>query len=244
MSKLTSFVKIFPNGHQALAVRAKPLTDPAEVAAALSLPHCSRLLIISGGAGAMASETVARLADLFTMVSQAVAGYGSIVIDGGTRAGVMQLMGEALAQTDQATTHIGVLPALAQAGPNGTTAEDILEPHHSNFVLVESDEWGGEVGIMYKLAAYLSIGRPSAAILVNGGQVSLQEIEENVHQGREVIVVDGSGRLADEVAAAVRHPERRTSNRISAIVRNGRLTLFDLNSPPQELAQILHQRLN
>ena len=166
-----------------------------------------------------------------------------MVIDGGTRAGVMQLMGEALAQTDRSTTHIGVVPAMAKAGPNGTKAEEILDPNHSNFVLVESDVWGGEVGLMYNLAEYLSVNAPSVAILVNGGQISLLEIEENVRQDREIIVIEGSGRLADEVAAAVRYPEQSPRDRVADIARNGRLTLFDIDSPPEELARILQRYL-
>ena len=56
---------------------------------------------ISGGAAAMAPQTASRLSELFAAIGAAVAGSGSMVIDGGTRAGVMQLMGEALAQTDR-----------------------------------------------------------------------------------------------------------------------------------------------
>lgn len=243
MSKLTILVKEFPNGHQALSVRVRPDVDPAEVVTALNLPACARLLVISGGAVALAPETASRLSILFAAASQVIVGPDSVVIDGGTRAGVMQLMGEALARTEGSTIHIGVVPAMAKAGPNGTTAEDILEPNHSNFVLVESDKWGGEVGLMYSLAGYLATGAPSVTVLVNGGQVSLLEIEENVRQGREVIVIAGSGRLADEVATAIRHPDRNTHRRIAAIARKGRFTLVDIKTNPEELAQLLEQRL-
>jgi hypothetical protein len=104
--------------------------------------------------------------------------------------------------------------------------------------------WGDEVEIMYKLADYLSTKVPSVTLLVNGGAVSLHEVEWNVRQGREIIVLAGSGRLADEIANAVRHPEGNVRDRIATIVRNGRLTVFDIASPPEELGRLLEQRLN
>ena len=192
----------------------------------------------------MSDATYALLSSLFAVVGETMAQWDGLVIDGGTQSGVMQLMGEALAHADQPTPHIGVVPIHAEAGPHGAQAEDILEPHHSNFVLVDSDKWGGEVEMMYRLADYLSANIPSIAILINGGDVSLLEVEKNIQQGREIIVIAGSGRLADTIAEAIHHPERSAPERIKAIIRNGRLTLFDIMAPPEELAQILRQRLH
>jgi len=156
----------------------------------------------------------------------------------------MQLMGEALDRAGGNVIHIGVLPAHAEAGPNGIFAEDVLEPHHSRFVLVEGYIWGDEVETMYTLADYLSAKAPSVTLLINGGAVSLHEIEWNVRQGREVIVLAGSGRLADEIAKAVRNPESNIRDRIATVVRDGRLTVFDVESPSHELAQLVRQRLS
>ncbi len=244
MEQLSTLVKEFPNGQQALSVCINGDSDPASIVESLQLPRCSRLFILSGGAGNISPETFLRLTDLFETVGQTISRIGCTVIDGGTQSGVMQLMGEALSQTARTAPLIGVVPVYAEVGPNGIQAENILEPHHSNFVLIASSDWGAEVETMYGLAAYLGAQIPSVAMLVNGGGISLIEVEKNVKQGREIIVIVGSGRLADEITQAILFPERETRDRIKAVVSKGRLILFNLETPPQELAQILEQRLN
>lgn len=243
MSHLVPLVKSFSNGRQALSVRAGQDVDPAEVVAALKLPPPARLLLISGGASQMPDEIAARLVDLFAEVSKLVGEHGITIIDGGTDAGVMKLMGQALRQAGAAVTHIGVLPAQAEAGANGVQAEDILDPNHSYFVLVESQTWGDEVEVMYSLGGYLSANIPSVAMLINGGDISLKEVEKNVEQGREIIVIAGSGRLADEITGAVLHDKPSTRERVIEVIRKGRFTFFNLGAPPERLAEILRSRL-
>ena len=243
MNNLAKLVKKFPNGRQAPAVRVDQGIDPAVLAAGLELPRCSRLLMISGGAGHMSDEIYTRLEKMFTEVGKLVRDDGITVIDGGTQSGVMQLMGQALRRAGAVVTHIGVLPAHAAVDSQGTKAEEFLEPNHSCFVLVESDAWGDEVEVMYKLADYLSTDAPSIAMLINGGGVTLEEIEKNVEQKREVVIIVGSGRLADELAGAVFNPGPHIRERVAAIVRDGVLTLFNLEAPPDKLAQILKDHL-
>lgn len=242
MKRLAVLIKEFANGRKARAVRTNGKTDAAAIVAALKLSHPSGLLILSGGAGKMTHQD--DLVSLFAAIGRLVAQHpGLVVIDGGTQSGVMQLMGEGLAGIARAGAHIGVLPAGADTGANGQKAEDNLEPHHSNFVLVDSKEWGGEVETMYHLAAYLSAQVPSVALLVNGGAIALQEVEKNVQQGREIIVVAGSGRLADEIAGAIRQPEQAAREPITSLIHQGRFTLFDLSDSPDKLIDLLQQRL-
>ena len=243
MSRFTTFVKEFPNSHQAVAVRTGAEANPAFIAEALELPTSSGLLLLSGGAGLMSEGLLDQLLLLFTVVAETLAREQVTVIDGGTQAGVMQMMGEALARAGRTAPYIGVLPAHAEVEPGGPHGEDILEPHHSHFVLIESDQWGSESKIMCDLATYLSTQAPSLVLLVNGGEIALQDIEWNVRQGREIVVLVGSGRLADEIAAAVRQPERRTQDRIATLVREGRITLFDIADGPEALAALIRRRL-
>lgn len=235
--------KEFSNGREALSVRVNQNTAPALIANALNLPDFSRVFILSGGAGGMSDEVYLRLTTLFNAVAEIVVQTRGLVIDGGTQSGVMQLMGQALAQTGKSAPHIGVVPAQAEAGPDGLQAEDILDPNHTNFVLVDGNEWGDEVNTMYGLAAHLSGGVPSVAMLVNGGGISLREVEQNVRQKRPIIVVSGSGRLADEITDAMRWPNGQTRERIKAVTQNGRLILLELSSSPANLVKILQEHL-
>jgi len=243
MSHLTTFVKEFPNGRQAVAIRTGVEADSASIAEVLGLPVSSAMLLLSGGAGLMSKKILNRLSALFAAVAEALAQEQVIVIDGGTEFGVMALMGEALAKAGRTAPYIGVLPAHAEIKPGGPRGEETLEPHHSHFVLIESEEWGSESKIMCDLATYLSAQAPSLVLLVNGGEIALQDIEWNVRQGREIVVLVGSGRLADEIAEAVRQPGRRMRDRIAAVAQEGRLTLFDLSASPTELVELLRHRL-
>jgi hypothetical protein len=260
MNRLTTFVKEFPNGRQALAVRTGVEVTPVAVAEALELPTASGVLLLSGGAGLMPDEALDRLSAPFQAVGEALAQEETTVIDGGTQAGVMALMGAALDKSGRTAPYIGVLPAQAEVEPGGPRGEDVLEPHHSHFVLLGSDQWGAESKLMSDLATHLAGGAPSLVLLASGGEIALQDIEWNVRQGREIVVLAGSGRLADEIARAVREtgdhgsaglgrllrclfePNER-QQRIAAIAREGRITLFDLSASPAELAELIRQRL-
>ena len=57
---------------------------------------------------------------------------------------------------------------------------------------------------MYEIFGRLSAGRASAALVVNGGAITLDEVERNLAQGRPIVVVAGSGRAADAIVAHVR----------------------------------------
>jgi len=170
---------------------------------------------------------------------------GITVIDGGTQAGVMQMMGEGRAAVGGSAPLIGVCPAALVSWPGGPAGEDRvpLEPHHTHFVLTEGDHWGAETETMFALAAELSVNVPSVAILANGGPVSEDELIHNVRQGREVIIIEGSGRLADVVSAAVAGNADLADNRITGVVRDGRITLFDVTDKPDALAMLICQRL-
>lgn len=244
MAQPATLIKNFPNGQRALSVRVDQETDPATVIEALNLPKCRRLLMLSGGANNMSAEKTDRLKNLFAAIGQMIVKHGVTVIDGGTESGVMKLMGEALGRAGRTkTAHIGVLPAHAAVAEDGSTAEDILDPNHSNFVLVEGDAWGSEVEQMYRLAAFLSQQASSVALLVNGGQIALREVELNIQQGRDIIVLVGSGRLADQIAQALQDPSHVSSERIKKAVDQGSFIPFNLEDSPDKLIALFKHKL-
>jgi hypothetical protein len=265
---MIKLVKEFPNGASALAVRVRPDADPAQVAEVLELPGSRPLLLLSGGAGAMSGALRGRLSPFFSALASALVLANISVIDGGTRSGVMALMGQALAAAGRSAPYIGVLPARVTTGPGGAEGEDLLEPHHSHFVLIQSGQWGAESRFMAALATHLAGSARSLVLLVNGGQVAIQDVESNLRQGRQVVVLAGSARLADQIAAEARRQarearRRRSSlstgvrlveraffpktharrERIAAIARQGRVVVVDLSQPPAQLAAWLIQQL-
>ena len=108
-----------------------------------------------------------------------------------------------------------------------------FEPNHSHFVLVESNEWGGETGKMLELARAFNV--PIAAILVNGGAIAADEALQSVRNGWQLLVFEGSGRFADELSAAVRDSQSPKSVEVSEIARSGRVALFHVDDAASTL---------
>ncbi len=218
-----------------------------EIIARLKIDLPPAVIVITGGAGKMSPQNTRRVAQLVRNgVAQAASRAHAAVVDGGTRSGVMQMMGEALAAVGRTAPLIGVAPAGKISLPGGHPPDDDhwrLEPNHSHFVLVEGDKFGDETDIMYRVAQTLAARAPSIAVLVNGGEIAAQEVAWNVHHGREVVTLAGSGRLADELANAVRGGLSPANKLIAEIVRRGRLTIFDIARSAAELEELLLTQL-
>jgi hypothetical protein len=94
---------------------------------------------------------------------------------------------------------------------------------------------------MLEVASALSETQPSIAILVNGGSVARQELLGHVRQRRPIVVLARSGRLADEVAAAL-HGENPADDVIREIALGG-ITVVGIDESPSVLAQLIRDRM-
>jgi hypothetical protein len=110
-------------------------------------------------------------------------------------------------------------------------------------MLVQGDDWGDETPTMLALADALSAQAPSVALLAGGGAVARHEVMGDVRAGREVVALGGTGRFAEELAKLVRGEVKPSDAAAEQIVRSQRLTLFDIDRPPAELANLLVRRL-
>jgi hypothetical protein len=237
----------FDNGNHAVIVTAGRDTDAQTILKSLGIAQPHALIMVFGGAKGLEDSRKARLAELFTSaVAPAAAELGALVIDGGTQSGVMAMMGEALAQDGRESQLLGIAPAGKVTYPGGRSDAKMadgapLEPNHSHFVLVESDEWGGETGTMFKVAKALNV--PVATMLINGGEIAGSEALRSVRNGWPLLVVEGSGRFADELSAAVHNATLDTSAAIKEITRSGRVKLFSIDKPALGLKSQLQQIL-
>lgn len=163
-------------------------------------------VILSGGASRMSEDHQRQLLAMFEALSLvAKSGRRIAVGDGGTQAGIMEAAGHARRKSGNAFPLIGVAPR-SEIPPRGKTP---LDPNHSHVVAVDNasastqNSWGSETGTMYWLFDKLAEGRPSVAIVANGGGITLAEVESNVRAGRRIILIEGSGRAADALIALV-----------------------------------------
>ena len=196
-------------GPHVLEVSSVGLERSAPVSALIAeiRGQADAFVFLSGGASKMREDHQRQLLSMFEALALIAKGGQRIAVgDGGTRAGIMEAAGHARRASGNAFPLIGVAPA-REIPPRGKTP---LDSNHSHVVAVDNpsapaeDSWGSETEAMYWLFAALSEGRPSLTVVANGGGITLNEVGFNVHAGRHMIVIEGSGRAADALVSLLR----------------------------------------
>jgi SLOG in TRPM, prokaryote len=237
----------FANGNRAVAVSALRDASAKTIIDALGIVSPPAVILLFGGAAGLDDSRKAHLATLFAEgVTPVAAELGALIIDGGTQSGVMAIMGEAVAQHPGTCQLLGIAPKGKIAHPEIVGASAVsdgapLEPHHSHFVLVESAEWGGETTTLLELAR--GFNAPIVAVLVNGGAIAADEALQSVRNGWPLLVLEGSGRFADELSEAVRDGQSAKSAKIGEIARSGRVALFHVDDAAEKLKVELRRML-
>ena len=192
-----------PTGVTARAVAAAPDARGDDVLAALDLPVPRGTVVLNGTTEDLDADPAARLGS----VLGDLAALGLTMLTGGTDAGIFALLGRARAAAAAGADRgplVGVVPRDLVTWPGGPTGGErvALEPHHSRFVLVDGHRWGDETPVLLDLSAALGRRAPCVAVVCGGGPITATETAGHVRAGRPVIVVEGSGRFADELAGA------------------------------------------
>jgi hypothetical protein len=224
------FELVFSDGLVAYAIRVH---NPSELSIALDRLGISRpcpVLALVGGADALNESDMANLYSLFAEVLAPLAeALGTAVVDGGTDAGVIRLMGQARFRTNSSFPLIGVAAAHTIMLPSSTFSPSevaLLEPHHTHFVLVPGSEWGDESPWLGRVASVLAEGAPSVTVVVNGGEITWEDVTRSVEAGRPVVTIAGSGRTADKLAAALGGEE--TDERAQKLTASGSIEAVEL----------------
>ena len=202
--------------------------------AALGLDRGRPALVLVGGAGDLPDDQ--GLGSLFAEIVALSERLRSSVVDGGTDAGIMRLIGKARAAAQATFPLVGVAAEGTVVTPGGPTPpagkDAYLEPNHSHFVLVPGSDWGDEVPWLGRVAEALAGSAPTATVLVNGGDVAWRDVEASVEAGRAVVVVAGSGRAADELAGEVH----------GGLLASGLVVVAAPAAAPGEVARLLGGR--
>lgn len=223
----------FEEGRTATAVRVDQGIPADGILHALQIETPSPVIFISGGAGNMSAEDIEKTRQIMDEgVAKFASENGITVIDGGTESGVMQMIGEARRSHDYSFPLIGVAPygKIQYPGHTNEKNEAELDSNHSHFVLVNSDEWGGESQTIIDLTRGVCEGKRAHAlgILINGGKIAQQDIYLATAQGDHkipILVLEGSGRFAQELATAFRtgHANQKI---LKAIIQGGDIKLL------------------
>jgi hypothetical protein len=108
-------------------------------------------------------------------------------------------------------------------------------------LLVPGDTWGDEAPWIAAVPTELAPGWPSVTLLVNGGRIAFDDADLSVAAGRPIVVVAGSGRTSDEIAAAV--AGRAATQRAVTVAASGLVRVAEL-ADPASVVRALADALN
>lgn len=253
----------FPyTGVLAKALIPGPFDSPHDIVEKLSLPKPKAIMCVIGGAGLLTDDRREQLVEIYERgIARAAKHTGAAIITGGTDSGVMEMMGKGvevlkIEGADTAPVLIGVSPLGKVVYPGGAPKEGRtdtcdLEPHHGHFCLVDTQEWGGETSTMFQLAQNLAfhtcgssnpMEQQAVTVLSNGGGLSKNEAYHCVKSGWPLVVLKGSGRLADEIASLIESHAPFTEiadPMLREIVEKGDIHVFELGLGIAELEKLL-----
>jgi hypothetical protein len=201
----------FENKNQAKKVR---VVDEAELHLALKtldLITPTPVVVLVGGAAGVNDQHAALIQDVSNIIAQVVEETNAAIIDGGTQSGVMASIGRVRnhlgyqfpligVAVEQLVNYPGLHDDSEHSGKKGERYP--LDLNHTHFILVPGTKWGDESSWISQAAKVLSGEYPSVTILINGGEISREDVKNSLKAERPVLVLQGTGRLADELAEA------------------------------------------
>jgi len=191
------------------AVLAARDADPALVGEALGLKTGGWAIAIMGGAALMTDDSTRTIrSGLEDGLARFAQDHDVTIVDGGTAAGVMALMGTARARRAFTFPLVGVTVAARAAWPGHEedTEAASLDAYHSHFALTEGVDFGDESDLLAGLALYAAgDGGKALGLIINGGAIVKREAHARATGPLKMplLVLDDSGRFADELAEAV-----------------------------------------
>lgn len=230
----------------ALAIQVDRVNELPDALKKMGLEEIRPTLVIVGGASGLTQPYFTCLQRLFeekiVPLAEKLQAY---VVDGGTDAGVMQLIGKARLKLGGTFPLIGVaaigtviLPEMentfADAAP--------LEPNHTHFVFVPGNNWGDESPWIADVATILADGSPSVTVLINGGAITLIDASHSIRVNRPLIVVAGSGRTADRIVAALQGGA--TDEQVKQVAQFDKLTAVELENDFHSIEKAIAEKLS
>jgi hypothetical protein len=183
-------------GLTAIAANITEDKEIPEALAQLEIPHPKPVVVLVGGAGGIGFWDRFPMRKAIRIVARLAEETQSVVVDGGTQAGIMTEIGKQRKQNKFSFPLIGVVfdSLLMQKEP-----KSILDPNHTHFFLIPGEEWGDESAWISKIATAIAGDQKSITILVNGGNISRTDVQYSVLENRPAFVMRGTGRMADRI---------------------------------------------
>lgn len=214
-----------PLKKRGVPAKAVNISEDAEIHGALAemgIPHPRNVIVLVGGAGGIRWLEKFPMRKAVGVVARLAEETQSVVIDGGTQAGIMTEIGQQRKRNGFTFPLIGVVfdSLIMKEEPTS-----ILDPNHTHFVLIPGDGWGDESAWISKIATRIAYEQRSITVLINGGDISRQDVEYSLLENRPTFVIRGTGRLADEITLT------------------GNVFSVDVSQKPEEIFETLRTKL-
>ena len=204
------------------AINIAENSDIPEALKQLGIPHPKSVIVLVGGASGIGWLDKFPMRKAIGIIAKLAEETQSVVLDGGTQAGIMKEIGYQRNRNKFSFPLIGVVfdSLIIKEEP-----KSILDPNHTHFFLIPGDDWGDESAWISKIATSIAGNNKSITILVNGGNISRTDVEYSLLENRPVFIMRGTGRLADEITLT------------------GKVFPVDVSQKPEELLEFLKTRL-
>ena len=115
----------------------------------LGIPHPSNVIVLVGGASGVGWLDRFPMRKAVGIVAKLADETQSVVIDGGTQAGIMKELGRQRKNNKFSFPLVGVIfdNLIIKEEPSS-----ILDPNHTHFFLIPGDDWGDESAWISKIA--------------------------------------------------------------------------------------------
>lgn len=196
---------IFETGQPAEILHVRQAVDAPEIFKALNIPKAKAAIIVGGSETPFNPRLKNRLTDLLSRgVARAALECEAILIDEGTKTGVSEIVGQGVADRGRRTKLVGVLPQRkpSSADEPPTDDDNNLDANHTHFVLNEQQRRAWQAETMCRLAEAAIDDKDWILTVLVGGEsqgTALDLALETVRRGWPLVVIEGSGPLADQI---------------------------------------------
>ena len=182
-------------------------------------------------------------AKVLPLLRRVVTGRDAVFITAGADVGVVHLLGVALEAVD------GKLPPFVAVAPSGKVVageetpadgELALNPNHDVAVLVPGKNWGEETPALFRTVDAITGKRGRVtALLIGGDAVARAQVTAHLGGDRPLVVVAGTGGLADEIAGGGLSED----DDLAVLVRSGTVAVVHLDEGPERVVAALDRTL-
>ncbi len=237
---------VFPNEHSAQLIKVSADTTPEQAAFKLPLTTPRSVIMVSGDTQGLAESAQQRLIQLFSRgLAKTAINLNAVIMDNGKTSDLAALIGQSVADRGHKSPLIGVAASIKVNYPGQENIQEetiALEPNHTHFVLLDNAKQ--EMKFRYRLGKAIAHQKAAMMILVSGEEDSRSEVLQAVRLGWPIIIITGTGKLADEIAELSQNtPDFIPEPELAEIIADGKIIRFSIEGDIKELDRLIYRQL-